>query len=88
MFEGDPELARTVILEAVENQLRENNPPATKETLDRLIHAGHSKDEAKDLIAAVLAGELFDVLQSSSGYDEVRYLARLKQLPDMPWKDQ
>ena len=87
MFEDDSELARTAVLDAVENQLRDNDPPETAETLNRLVREGHSRDEAKRFIAAVLASEIFGALQSSSGYDEKRYLARLKQLPGMPWKD-
>lgn len=38
------------ILDVVENQIRENNPPATKKTFDRLLKNGHSKDEAMKLI--------------------------------------
>jgi len=38
------------VLEVVENQIRELNPPATKETLDRLIREGHEDDEARSLI--------------------------------------
>jgi len=86
MIDEDQKFARVAILEAVETQLRDNDPPETKETFDRLVHAGHSNDEAKELIAAVLAAEIFDALQSSSGYDEKRFLSRLKQLPDMPWE--
>lgn len=88
MFEDDSELARDALLDAVGNQLRDNNPPETRETLDRLVDAGHSSDEARRLIAAVLASEFFNVLQSSSGFDEARYISRLKLLPEMPWKDQ
>jgi len=33
---------KEAFLEVVENQLRDNDPPETKETLTRLIAAGHS----------------------------------------------
>jgi hypothetical protein len=86
MTNGDPELARAAILEAVENQLRGNDPPEAKETFDRLVESGHSDDEAKRMIAAVLANEIFDVAKTKTEYDQERYISRLKRLPDMPWE--
>lgn len=86
MTEGDPKQLRAAILEAVENQLRDNDPPQAKETFDRLVRSGHSKNEAKRLIAAVLANEISDVANTWSEYDQNRYLSRLKRLPDMPWE--
>lgn len=38
---------KKLILEVVDNQLRENNPPVTKESYDKLIDAGYSVSEAK-----------------------------------------
>jgi len=43
------------ILEVVENQIRENNPPETKKTLDRLLKAGYSKDDAMKSIVSCKA---------------------------------
>ena len=37
---------KKLILEVVDNQLRENNPPVTKESYDKLIDAGYSAREA------------------------------------------
>jgi len=45
----DPKLARRAILDAVENQLRENSPPEANATLERLTAAGYSKADAKRL---------------------------------------
>lgn len=39
---------KKLILEVVDNQLRENNPPVTKESYDKLIDAGYSAREAKE----------------------------------------
>lgn len=36
------------ILEVVDNQLKANDPPCTKETYEKLMAAGYSKSEAKD----------------------------------------
>lgn len=38
---------KKLILEVVDNQLRENNPPVTKESYDKLIDAGYSAREAE-----------------------------------------
>ncbi len=69
------------MLEVVENQLRDNTPPETKQTLQRLIKEGHSEEEAKRLIATVVASEIFGVLQQKRPYDQARYVAALQRLP-------
>ena len=86
MAKGNSEEARKAIPQVVENQLRLNDPPEVRETLDRLMGAGHSRAEAKRLIAVVLTREIFDVLEGKSDYDQERYLSRLQMLPDMPWE--
>ena len=45
---------KKLILEVVDNQLRENNPPVTKESYDKLIDAGYSAREAKEKIGAIV----------------------------------
>ncbi len=42
------------LLEAVDNQLRDLNPPEAQETYDRLVASGISDDQARRLIAAVV----------------------------------
>ena len=39
---------KKLILEVVDNQLRENDPPVTRESYNRLIDAGYSVSEAKE----------------------------------------
>jgi len=53
----------------VEQQIRENYPRETKETLDRLIRLGHSRHEAIHKIGAVVVEELFGVLKSKEKFD-------------------
>jgi hypothetical protein len=77
-------LLNKAVLEVVENQIRELNPPATKETLDRLIREGHDDAEARRLIACVVASEIFDMLKTMEPYDEDRYVAALRRLPEVP----
>jgi hypothetical protein len=72
------------VLKVVENQIRQSNPPATKETLDRLIREGHDQDEARRLIGCVVASEIFDILKNMEPYDENRYVSALRKLPELP----
>jgi len=71
------------VLDVVENQIRQLNPPATKETLDRLLREGHSQEEARRLIGCVVASEIFDILKNLEPYDEDRYVAALRKLPEL-----
>jgi len=38
---------KAAILEVVENQMRNNDPPETRQTCDHLIQEGHSEEDAK-----------------------------------------
>ena len=73
------------ILEVVDNQLRDLNPPEVKETYDRLIRTGVSDEEARRLIAVVLSTEMFQILKEKKVYNQERYIASLRKLPKLPW---
>jgi hypothetical protein len=75
------------VLEVVDNQIRDLNPPATKETFDRLVREGHDVDEARRLIGCVVASEIFDVLKNLEPFDEKRFVAALHNLPTLPFDD-
>ena len=84
MSEPDPAILRAAILEVVENQLRDNTPPESKQTFERLVAEGHTIEEAKRLIGVVVAHEIFNVLKRGAVYNPVRYIAALKRLPKLP----
>ncbi len=84
--EYNPRL-RKAIFQIVRNQLRANDPPETKQTLDRLIADGHSKDGAMELIACVIANEIFELTSRGEPYDNDRYVNSLHALPTLPWDD-
>jgi hypothetical protein len=83
----NPELRRA-LLEVVENQLRDGTPPETRDTLNRLMGEGRSRDQALELIACVVSSEVFDVLKSGQAYQEARYVAGLRALPRLPWESE
>jgi hypothetical protein len=76
---------RKATLEVVENQVRENNPPETRQTLERLIASDIPKEEAMRLIGCVVASEMFEVLNQGKPFDLKRYITALNALPTLPW---
>ena len=87
MTEPDPEIDRAAIFELIDNQIRDGTPPETKQTYDRLIAAGHSREETMKLIGCVVTSEIFDMLKERQPYNQERYVSALKALPDLPWDD-
>lgn len=81
----DGQRAGEALVEAVENQIRDDDPPETRITLDRLISLGESEEDAMRLIASVLSVEIFESLKNETPYNEERYLTNLKNLPELPF---
>ena len=80
----DGQIAGEAIVEVVENQLADNNPPETKEALERLIKNGETRENAIRYIASVLSIEIFGALKHQEPYNDKRYLKNLKALPKLP----
>ncbi len=66
--------------EIVEQQIKDNNPKETKETLEKLIKSGHSRHEAIHKIGAAVVEELYDMLKSREKFDRKRFIDRLDRL--------
>ena len=75
---------KKAIIEVVDNQLQSDDPPETRQTLDRLISEGHSEKEAKDLIGHVVVSEVFDVLKNEEPFNLIRFVNALNKLPIIP----
>ena len=73
------------MVEAMENQIRDNDPPLTRITLDRLISLGESRENAMRYIASVLSVEVFETLKNKTPFNEKRYVTNLKNLPELPF---
>lgn len=71
---------KKIIMEIVENQLRENDPPVTRQAYQRLLDSGYSVREAKEKIGAVVLTEIYDVLKANQSYDEMRYRLALEEM--------
>lgn len=80
----DQKQLRKIIFEIIENQIRDNDPPETKQTLHRLRAEGYSHEEAMKLIGCVVTSEIFEVLKQLRPFDPVGYVNALNRLPTLP----
>ena len=71
-------------MEVVDNQLRDNDPPETRETLNRLISQGTSEQDAKIYIAQAVCVEVWDIMRNKKEFDQDRFIRNLRNLPDEP----
>jgi hypothetical protein len=81
-------ILKAVYLEAVEAQLRENNPPETRQTFDRLRSEGVSEKDAKILIGSVIAVETYEVMKSQQPFNHERFVRNLNRLPDQNFDEE
>jgi hypothetical protein len=80
------EILREQIFEIIKNQLRDNNPPETKVTYDRLQKQGFDDFQIRQLIGQCLSVEIFDVIKKGKPYNNERYIKNLKALPKVPFE--
>jgi len=86
-MDEDQKRRRKIILKVVGNQIRDNDPPETRQTLRRLIKEGFSREEAVELIGTVVVHELYNVLKQNKNFDRKRFVAALRQLPKLPYDE-
>jgi len=71
---------KAAILEVVENQIREGNPPETRLALERLLAAGYSRKQATEMIGSAVVGEIWAVLHDHKPFDRARFTSLLENL--------
>lgn len=76
-----------LIMQVVENQLRDGKPPETRQTLVRLMGEGFTEEESKHYIGSAIVAEMYYVLKSSKPFNAERYLDLLNKLPELPEND-
>ena len=69
-----------LVFEVIENQIRDNNPPETKATWDRLKAAGYSDLKTKRMIGGVFVAHLYSVMKDQVPMDTEKYIRDLKRL--------
>ncbi len=80
MEKYNPRLKK-LLLEVVDNQLQSDEMPEVKETFERLVSEGLTKNQAKEMIAVVVTTEIFYVQKNSRQFDREKYVKALKRLP-------
>ena len=78
--------AGELVIQAIKEQIRLNDPPETKETFDRLRREGHAKEEIYQMLGCVLVSEMYEVLKQDRLFDRELYAQRLRALPKLPWE--
>lgn len=84
MDENEAAQLRKAVLEAVEKQITDGEPPETAETLERLVGEGYPRNEAVLMIGHVLAVEMFGIMKEERGFDHTGYARALARLPKLP----
>jgi len=74
-------------MEVVENQLRDNDPPETRATFNRLKSEGFSELDSKKLIAQAIVAETFWMMKKKENFNLARFVRNLNRLPSEPKKN-
>jgi len=86
-MEQGSEITKEALFDVIENQMRENNPPITKVTYDRLRSDGQTHEEVMKLIGCALSVEIFEIMKNGEVFNEQRYTSNLEGLPELPWDE-
>ncbi len=78
----------SLILQVVENQLRDDKPTEAKQAFERLMGAGFSEEDTKHLIGSAIVAEMRNVLKTSKPFNAERYRMLLEKLPELPEEEQ
>lgn len=80
---SEDKTVRDGFLSTVVHQIATNDPPEAKTTYERLQAEGLSEGQALQLIGIVLKKEMKQMITESRGFDNDRYIALMKKLPDI-----
>lgn len=82
--EDDEQFAAETLVQAIENQLADDQPPAARAVLNKLTLVGYPREESLQLMALALANEIRAMDAEQRGFDGQRYETLLRALPDLP----
>ena len=75
---------KAAFMEVVDNQITSNDPPETRETLDRLTLQGISEQDARNYIGHAVCVEVWDIMKNKREFNRERFVRNLKNLPEEP----
>jgi hypothetical protein len=80
----EEEFTESTLVQAIENQIESDNPPAAKATLNKLTLVGYEREEILNLMAHVLAVEIDKMLDEDRAFNTEWYETALRALPELP----
>jgi hypothetical protein len=80
----EEDFTEATLIEAIENQIESDNPPAARATLNKLTLVGYEREEILQLMAHVLAVEIDAILEEDRAFNTEWYEAALRALPELP----
>ena len=80
----EEEFAENTLIEAIENQIESDNPPAAKATFNKLTLVGYEREEILNLMAHVLAVEIDAILEEDRAFNTEWYETPCVALPELP----
>ena len=82
--DDDEAFAEETLIQAIENQLEADNPPAAKAVYNKLTLVGYERDDILQMMAHVLAVEIDAILEEDRAFNTEWYEAALRALPTLP----
>ncbi len=76
---SNPRLEREISA-VIEQQLRDGDPPETRQALARLLGAGYPRETAVALIGAALLAEIEQMLREQRSFDREHFTTLLDQV--------
>ena len=76
-----------VFLNTLEEQLASGKPPFVQNTLLRLVKLGYTQEEAKAMMAGVMANQMADSIFGDTPFNQLKYQLLLNQLQKLPGLD-
>ncbi|MBP1126785.1 MULTISPECIES: hypothetical protein [Pseudomonas] len=80
----EEEFTENTLIEAIENQIESDNPPAAKAVFNKLTLVGYEREDILNLMAHVLAFEIDAMLDEDRPFDTHWYETALRALPELP----
>jgi len=75
-----------LLRQTVRDQIAAKNPREVEATYRRLLSEGHDQKNALELITAVLAAEMYDMMSEERELNAAKYAHDLRRLPELPYE--
>jgi hypothetical protein len=82
--EQDQDFVDNALIDAIQNQIDSDTPPAAKATFNKLTLIGWDAEDILELMAQVLAVEIDAMLKDDRPFDSAWYETTLRALPSLP----